>query len=162
MPKIRDFQPNDAKQVNSLALRAFEQFKGLYQDWPGFQAKIGNMSGLANVGEIIVAEVEGRIVGAVVYVGPNASKAEFFRTEWPIMRMLVVDPDFRACGIGRTLAQECIRHAKRDGASIFALHTSKLMGVALPMYLRMGFKWVSDAPAIHGVDYGIYVKELDG
>lgn len=162
MPKIRDFLPNDAKQVNSLALQAFEQFKGSYQDWPGFQAKIGNMSSLADGGEIIVAEVEGRIVGAVAYVGPNASKADFFRTEWPIMRMLVVDPDFRACGIGRALAQECIRRAKRDGASVFALHTSKLMAVALPMYLRMGFKWVSDGPAIHGVDYGIYVKELDG
>ncbi|WGS84036.1 GNAT family N-acetyltransferase [Methylomonas sp. UP202] len=162
MPKIRDFLPSDAKQVDSLALRSFEQFKGSYQDWPGFRAKIGNMSCLVDVGEIIVAELECRIVGAVVYVGPNASKAEFFRPEWSIMRMLVVDPNFRARGIGRTLAQEAIRRAKRDGASVFALHTSIVMEVALPMYLRMGFVWVSDAPAIHGVDYGIYVKELDG
>lgn len=162
MPKIRDFLPKDAKQVNYLALRAFEQFKGSYQDWPGFQAKIGSMSGFADVGEIIVAEVEGRIVGAVVYVGPNASKADFFRPEWSIMRMLAVDPCFRARGIGHALAQECIRRARRDGALVFALHTSKIMVVALPMYLRMGFNWVSDAPAIHGVEYGIYVKELDG
>lgn len=162
MPVVRNFLPSDSAQVNALALGAFEQFKGAYQDWPGFQAKIGNMSALAEVGEIVVAEVDGQIVGAVAYVSPFAPKAEFFRPEWPIMRMLVVAPDFRGHGIGRALAQECLCRAKRDGASVFALHTSKLMQVALPMYERMGFKWVSGTPAIHGVEYGVYVKELDG
>lgn len=162
MPVVRDFLPSDSAQVNTLALRAFEQFKSSYQDWPGFRAKIGNMSALADVGEIVVAEVEGQIVGAVAYVSPSTPKAEFFRPEWPIMRMLVVAPDFRGRGIGHILAQECLRRAKRDGASFIALHTSKLMQVALPMYQRMGFKWVSGTPAIHGVEYGVYVKELDG
>jgi len=162
MPVVRDFLPSDSAYVNSLALRAFEQFKGAYQDWPGFRAKIGNMSALAEVGEIVVAEVDGPIVGAVAYVSPFAPKADFFRPEWPIMRMLVVAPDFRGRGIGRALAQECLCRAKRDGASVFALHTSKLMKVALPMYERMGFKWVSGTPAIHGVEYGVYVKEIDG
>jgi ribosomal protein S18 acetylase RimI-like enzyme len=139
MSVVHDFLPSDSAQVNALALRAFEQFKDSYQDWPGFQEKIGHMSSLADVGEIIVAEVEDQIVGAVAYVGPSAPKAEFFRPGWPIMRMLVVAPDFRGRGIGRALAQECLVRAKRDGASVFALHTSKLMQVALPMYQRMGF-----------------------
>lgn len=162
MTIIREYLPSDAMQVNALALRAFEQFKDAYYDWPAFQAKIGNMSALADAGEIIVAEVEGKIVGAVAYVGPSAPKAAFFRPEWPIMRMLVVAPDSRGRGVGRSLAQECLLRAKRDGASVFALHTSELMQVALPMYQRMGFKRVSSAPAIHGVEYGVYVKELDG
>lgn len=162
MPVIREYLPSDSTQVNALALRAFEQFKDAYHDWPAFQAKIRNMSALVDAGEIIVAEVEGQIVGAVAYVGPGAPKAEFFRPEWPIMRMLVVAPGSRGRGIGRALAQECLRRAKRDGASVFALHTSELMQVALPMYQRMGFKRVSGAPAIHGVEYGVYVKELDG
>lgn len=162
MPIVRDFQQSDSPRVNALALRAFDQFKDAYEDWPGFQAKIANISSLADVGEIIVAEAERQIVGAVVYVGPGAPKAEFFRPEWPIMRMLVVAPAFRGLGIGRALAEECIRRAKRDGASVFALHTSGLMQVALLMYERMGFKRVSCAPAIHGVEYGVYLKELDG
>lgn len=162
MPAIRDFLPSDSAQVNALALQAFEQFKDAYLDWPAFRAKIGSMSALADAGEIIVADAEGQIVGAVAYVGPSIPKAEFFQPEWPIMRMLVVAPASRGSGIGRTLAQECIRRAKRDGASVFALHTSELMQVALPMYQRMGFRRVSSAPAIHGVEYGIYVKQLDG
>ena len=162
MPVIRDFRQSDTTRVNALAIRAFEQFKDAYQDWPALQAKIGDLSALANVGEVIVAEVEGQIVGAVAYVGPGAPKAAFFRPEWSIMRMLVVDPDSRGRGIGRALAEECLRRAKRDHASVFALHTSELMQVALPMYERMGFRRASSAPAIHGVEYGIYVKELDG
>lgn len=154
MPVLRDFEQRDAMQVNALALRAFEQFKDAYQDWPAFQAKIGNMSALAEVGEVIVAEMEGRIVGvgAVAYVGPGAPKAAFFRPDWAIMRMLVVDPDFRGLGIGRALAEECLRRARRDRATVFALHTSERMQVALPMYQRMGFKWASSAPAIHGIE----------
>lgn len=159
---VREFLLNDSPQVNALALVAFEQFKDSYHDWPAFREKIGNMSALAGVGEVIVAEVEGQIVGAVAYVGPGVPKAEFFLLEWPIMRMLVVSPDFRGRGIGRALAQECLRRAKRDGASVFALHTSELMHVALPMYQRMGFKWKSAAPMIHGVKYDVYAKEIDG
>ena len=162
MPWIREYLPKDSTQVNALAVRAFEQFKDAYQDWPAFRAKIGNMSALADVGEVIVAEVEGQIVGAVVYVGPGAPKAEFFRPEWPVMRMLVVAPGSRGLGIGRALAEECLRRARRDDASMFALHTSELMEIALPMYRRMGFRRESGAPAIHGVKYGVYVKELDG
>ena len=65
MPVVREYLPNDSAQVNALAQLAFEQFKDSYHDWPAFQEKIGNMSALADVGEIIVAEVEGQIVGAV-------------------------------------------------------------------------------------------------
>lgn len=162
MPVLRDFQKPDSSPVNALALQAFEQFKDAYDDWPAFRAKIADIASLADVGEIIVAETAGQIVGAVAYVGPGAPKAAFFRPEWPIMRMLVVAPDSRGLGIGRALAEECLRRAKRDGASVFALHTSTLMQVALPMYQRMGFQWVSEAPSIHGVAYGVYLKQLDG
>jgi GNAT superfamily N-acetyltransferase len=161
MHVIRDFHQADAAQVNALALLAFEQFKDAYEDWPAFQGKIGNMASLAETGEIIVAEDEGQIIGAVAYVGPGVPKADFFRPEWPIMRMLVVAPEIRGLGIGRALAEECISRARRDGASEFALHTSELMQVALPMYQRMGFQWVSGTPPIHGVEYGVYIKELD-
>lgn len=157
---IRAFLPGEAAQVDTLALQAFAQYREAYQDWPAFQAKIGNLSALAGVGEMIVAEAAGRLVGAVAYAGPNVPKAEFFRPEWPIMRMLVVAPEMRGRGIGRWLAEECLRRARRDGAAVFALHTSKLMQVALPMYQRMGFRQVASTPPIHGVDYCVYVKEL--
>lgn len=162
LPLIREYLPSDAASVNELAVQAFEQFKDAYTDWPLFRSRIANFSALAEVGEIVVATLNDRIVGAVAYIGSGAPKAEFFRAEWPIMRMLVVAPEARGHGIGRALAQECLSRAKRDGASVFALHTSELMQVALPMYQRMGFQWAATAPTIHGVKYDVYVKELDG
>jgi hypothetical protein len=35
------------------------------------------------------------------------------------------------------------------------------MTVALPMYLRIGFVRVRDAPPLFGVPYAIYVKQLE-
>ena len=77
------------------------------------------------------------------------------------MRMLVVAPAFRGLGIGRSLVEACIRRAKRDGASMFTLHTSEIMRVALPMHERLGFRRVSSAPAIHGVAYGVSIRAPD-
>lgn len=119
-----------------------------------------NMSALAEVGEIIVAELAGQIVGAVVYIAAGAPKVVFFQPEWAIMLMLVVSPAARSLGIGRALAEEYQRRAKRDHVTVFALHTSTLMQVTLPMYQRMGFKWVANTPAIYGVEYSVYIKTL--
>lgn len=157
---IRDFAPTDAAQLDALAVAAFEQYRDAYADWPAMRARIAAMSALAGSGEIIVAEQGGRIVGAVAYIGPGQPKSDMFQPEWPIMRMLVVAPDMQGHGIGRALAHDCLRRARRDGATVFALHTSAVMQVALPMYLRMGFTRWSDAPAIFGVAYAIYVKDL--
>lgn len=158
---LREFVPSDALAVNALAVAAFEQFMSAYTDWPTFRAKIEGMSTLAATGEIIVAELDQKLIGAVVYVGPRQPKSKFFEPEWPIMRMLVVAPESRGHGVGRALAKECVLRARRDGASVFALHTSEIMTVALSMYQRMGFNWRAEAPSIHGVRYGVYIKRLD-
>ncbi|WP_354456386.1 GNAT family N-acetyltransferase [Methylobacterium sp. 1030] len=74
--------------------------------------------------------------------------------------MLVVSPSHRAGGIGRMLTETCLERARRDHSPIVALHTSPIMIVALPMYLRMGFEKLRDAPDIHGVPYAVYTKSL--
>ena len=74
--------------------------------------------------------------------------------------MLVVDPQQRGAGVGRALTQACIDRAERDGSAVIALHTSPIMTVALPLYLRMGFELVRDAPPICGVPYAVYLKAL--
>ena len=157
---LRDFHPSDATAVDALGLAAFAQFADQYEDWPGFSAKISHMSSLADTGEITVAASGAHILGAVAYVGPHQPKSHFFEPEWAIMRMLVVSPSARGQGIGRALAQACMAKAQRDKAPVMALHTSTIMSVALPMYLKMGFKLIREAPAIHGVAYGVYAMPL--
>jgi len=158
---LRDFRSDDADDVNRVALAAFEQYRDSYADWPAMAAGIGRMSSLAEHGELIVAEDHGAIVGAVAYIAPEEPKAAFFDPAWPVIRMLVVDPAARGHGVGRALTEACIARARRDRSPVIALHTSPVMTVALPLYLRMGFVLLRAAPPIHGVPYGIYLKHLD-
>jgi ribosomal protein S18 acetylase RimI-like enzyme len=158
---LRDFSASDATVVNRLAVASFSQYSNDFQDWSAMVRVLEKMSEMAGNAEIIIAEHQGRVVGAVGYVPPSAPKAAHFKPEWPIIRMLVVDPDARGLGAGRALTEDCVARARRDHASEIALHTSPIMTVALPMYLRMGFVRVRDAPPLFGVPYAIYVKSLE-
>jgi ribosomal protein S18 acetylase RimI-like enzyme len=157
---VRDFRAADAPQLNDVALAAFLQFKDQYSDWPAMANGVSKMSELAESGEIIVAEDHAHIVGGVVYVPAGKPKAAYFDQSWPIIRMLVVAPHGRGRGIGRRLTEECIGRARRDGAPLIALHTTTIMTVAQPMYIRMGFELLRNSPPIFGVPYGIYTKSL--
>jgi ribosomal protein S18 acetylase RimI-like enzyme len=158
--RIRDYQGSDADNLNRVAIAAFSQFREHYQDWPAMLASLSKTSDLSASGEVIIAELQHAFAGAVAYFGPDRPKAPFFDQRWPIIRMLVVDPAFRGNGIGRALTDECIARARRDGSPIIALHTSPIMTVALPMYLRMGFVKAHDAPPIFGAAYAVYTKAL--
>jgi GNAT superfamily N-acetyltransferase len=157
---IRDYRTSDAEDVNRVAVSAFDQFRDQYQDWPAMLAGLSKTSALSATGEVVVAEYQDRFAGAVAYFGPNRRKAPFFDQDWPVIRMLVVDPAFRGKGLGRALSTECIARAKRDGSPVIALHTSPIMTVALPMYLKMGFVKAYDAPPLFGVAYAVYTKAL--
>ena len=158
--RLRDYQRADAENLNRIAVSAFDQFQDHYSDWPAMRAGLSKTSDLGVSGEVIIAELQGTFAGAVAYFGPNSQKAAFFDQRWPIIRMLVVDPAFRGKGIGRALSNACIARARRDGSPIIALHTSPIMSVALPMYLKMGFVKAHDAPPIFGVAYAVYTKAL--
>jgi predicted N-acetyltransferase YhbS len=157
---LREFREADAREIDRLAVKAFQEYSSSYSDWPAMAAAYGRMSELAKTGEIVVAETSGRIVGAVAYIPPHRAKPRYFDEAWPVIRTLIVDPNSRGAGVGRALTQECINRAKRDKSPVIALHTSAIMTVALPMYLRMGFEWHRDAPPVYGVPYAVYLKKL--
>jgi len=157
---LREFRESDAQEINRLAVTAFEEFGSNYSDWPALAASYARMSDLAKGGEIVVAEIAGNIAGAVAYIPPHQGKPRYFDQAWPVIRTLVVDPKRRGAGVGRALTQQCIERARRDGSPVIALHTSAIMKVALAMYLRMGFEWHHDAPAVYGVPFAVYLKKL--
>jgi len=160
-PRLRDFRPSDAAHVNRVARAAFAEFRAAYSDWAAMSAAVSAMSRLTSVGELIVAEVDGALVGAVAYIAPDRPKPDFFDASWPIVRMLVVDPGFRGRGVGRALMQECLNRARRDGSAVLGLHTSPIMPTALSMYRKLGFRLQRDAPAIYGVPSAVYLMRLE-
>ncbi len=162
MYKLRNYTVLDAQKINDLAVLAFDQFKTFYDNWQTFSEKLASFSELSHTAEIIVAEdLNGEILGAVAYVPEETIKAEYFPKNTPIIRMLVVNPTVRGLGIGKALSLECICRAKRDNCQNIALHTSSIMSIALPMYLRMNFKEYGKAPDIYSVKYNVYLKSID-
>jgi ribosomal protein S18 acetylase RimI-like enzyme len=159
--QIRPYETADANAVNSVALSAFAQYESIYQDWETLTRGVGSMSSLAGHSELIVAEERDRIIGAVAYCAPGSTpRAEFFDPEWPIIRMLVVEPSARGKGVGRRLTDECIERARRTGAPLIALHTSPAMEAALKMYLKMGFTVERAVAPRFGVSYAVYTLNL--
>ncbi|VXA99618.1 GNAT family N-acetyltransferase [Massilia sp. 9I] len=159
---LRPFVPSDRDAVNRVAQAAFAQYEHHYQDWPSFNEGIGRMADLSEVAELLVAEVDGDIAGAVVHVGPGSPRSAIFPQEWSVIRMLVVAPGYRGHGVGRQLVAACLRAAMRDGAPAIGLHTSPIMASALRMYTGIGFTRDCDLDPIRGVPYGRYMLPQAG
>jgi len=157
---IRAYVDADRDAVNAVARAAFAQYAADYEDWPSFIEGIGRMADLAAHADLLVAEQDGAIVGAVAHVGPGRPRAAFFPDEWSVIRMLVVDPRRRGQGAGRLLVAGCLRLAMEAGAPAVGLHTSPVMASALRMYEALGFMRDQDLAPIRGVPYGRYVLPL--
>jgi ribosomal protein S18 acetylase RimI-like enzyme len=154
---IRDFRPADRDAVNAVALAAFAQYAGDYDDWPAFRAGIARMADLADDGDLLVAECGGTVVGAVVHVGPGRPRSAIYPDDWSVLRMLVVDPAWRGGGVGRALVGAALERSARAGAPAIGLHTSPIMTAALRLYASLGFVREHDLAPIRGVPYARYV-----
>jgi ribosomal protein S18 acetylase RimI-like enzyme len=160
--EVRDAVAVDHSAINALAVEAWQVLKDGYDrdQWDGMLASIGKMSSLAERGRLIVASDNRQIFGAVAYMPPKASNPDIFPEGWPSIRMLVIRPACRNLGIGRRLTEECVRRAKRDHADCIGLHTSPIMTVAQPLYLRMGFVKDMELNPIAGAAYARYVLKF--
>ena len=154
---IRNYPETDRAAVNAVALAAFAQYAGDYDDWPAFSAGIGRMADLAADGDLLVAERDGAVVGAVVHVGPGRPRSAIYPDDWSVIRMLVVDPAARGAGVGRALVAGTLERARRAEAPAIGLHTSPIMATALRLYEGIGFRREHDLPPIRGVPYARYM-----
>lgn len=91
---------------------------------------------------------------------PSQSKAYEWDSkaiEYPEIRMLAVNPEYRSKGIGKALVQHCIDRARQQSYEFIGLHTGSFMKDAISLYEKMGFTRVPDLDFIP-LDDGITVK----
>ena len=154
---IRAAREPEREAADQVARRAFAEYEHDYPDWRPVLDGGNPMSKIAAEGELLVAEVDGAIVGCVGYIPPGRSRDPVFEKEWAALRFMAVDPAHRGQGISRALAEECARRAKRDGAKALALFTSPAMKIAIAMYKRMGFEFQREIAPVHGMAAELYL-----
>jgi len=139
---IRDARVEELDKISLLLKDAYLQYRELLpsEAWNYYVTDIMNVSGRMEESQLIVAEVDGHLAGAITLYLDGASPGEQGWPEgWARLRLLAVHPRYRGRGIGRALMEECLRRCVRKGIRTVGLHTTEMMDLARRMYERMGF-----------------------
>ncbi len=141
---VRDARPGDLDALSALIRDSYEEYRGSIPEWvwQSYAQDITDVAHRLEAGEVIVAEMQGRLVGTISFYPDGRRSDEGWPEGWASLRVLAVHPDCRGLGVGRRLMEECFRRCREKGIPTVGLHTSKLMAIAREMYRRMGFQRV--------------------
>ena len=157
---VRAARPEEYLFVGDLVVDAYRTLNDTGD--ASYEAMMRDVASRAASSQVLVAEVDGSILGTVTYVPPGGDLAEVDDPTAATIRMLGVSPAARGRGVGQALVSRCILDAVRDGAARVRLDTRTSMTSAQRLYERLGFirepdhDW-SPAP---GIDLVAYVLEL--
>ena len=145
---IRDASLARYGLVADLNVEAYREFANAIgpEHWATMEATLRNVKARSAESQLIVAEVDGSIAGALAYYPPGGPRsfplAQMIPPAAAYLAVLAVSPRFRRAGVAgahRRVHRECIEGARRDGADEIWLVTSELMPAARALYEGFGF-----------------------
>jgi ribosomal protein S18 acetylase RimI-like enzyme len=135
-PRIRRVRPDEYDAVGELTARVYRE--GGFGS-ASYEPALRDAASRDASAEVLVADLDGRVVGAVTVVTRGGDWAERSGPGEAEIRMLVVDPGVRGAGTGETLVRACIDRAREDGCTVLRLSTEPTMTTAHRLYERLGF-----------------------
>jgi predicted N-acetyltransferase YhbS len=141
---VQDAQPSDHPGIRAVLLAAYQEYAAMLPPavFDRYVEDIVDVDARSRVGQLIVAERAGRIVGAVTYYADAAAEGFGWPSGWAGLRALGVDPAVRGRGIGHALMRAGMDRARAAGTAVICLHTAEFMTAAAAMYEAMGFQRV--------------------
>lgn len=138
--EIREARPDEYEAAGEVAVETYREF---YRAALGsYEEHLRDAAARAKAGMLLVAVVDGRVLGSVSYV-PDAASDLATRSQKPdeaSIRMLSIAPEAKRRGIGRALSQACIARARAEGKRRVVLHADEIMTAARELYESLGFK----------------------
>ncbi|MBO9128595.1 GNAT family N-acetyltransferase [Bacillus sp. 165] len=142
--KIRDAVKSELEFIREQRIQAYSEYTRAVsaEHWAALKKAISSDADIQPGVELIVAEVDGRIVGSVTLfpAKTDAYEGSIDELDYPEIRMLAVAPEARGKGVATALVYECIRRAKAKGFVAIGLHTGEFMESAIKLYERIGFE----------------------
>jgi predicted N-acetyltransferase YhbS len=141
MVTIRSAHAGDHARLRSLLLSAYLEYRDVLPA-AAFAAYVCDLVAVerrADIGEILVAEHDGALVGTVTFYANAVDDG----MDWPAgvssVRAMAVPPWARDRGVGGALLAACVARAEQRGSGQLCLHTAPFMAAAVRMYEAAGF-----------------------
>ncbi len=133
---MREARPQEYGDIGELTASTYlaEGFAGT--DYAQVLRDVGARAATATV---LVALLEGRLVGAVTVATDGGAFAEQAEAGEAVIRMLVTDPAARGRGVGATLVEACLEAARAASCVVVRLSSAPTMTAAHRIYERRGF-----------------------
>ncbi|HEY8481747.1 MAG TPA: GNAT family N-acetyltransferase [Spirillospora sp.] len=135
---VRPARPDEYDLVGDLTVEVYVD-GGLVSPASSYVAVLRDAADRAARSDLLVAEVDGEVVGAVAYCPPGTPYAQVAGPDEAEFRMLAVREKARGRGAGTAMVRACVDRARAAGLRGLRLSTQANMVEAHRMYERMGF-----------------------
>jgi ribosomal protein S18 acetylase RimI-like enzyme len=104
-----------------------------------YEPQLRDVASRAKTATVLVAELDGELVGAVTVATRGGEWAEQSVPGEAVIRMLVVAAAARGSGTGEALVRAGLEAARADGCTLVRLSSQENMTAAHRLYERLGF-----------------------
>lgn len=150
---IRPVRPEEYDEVGRLLVAAYDSVGTIEGRYRSFMADTG--ARVADGAEVLVAEVDERVVGTVTFADSGNAHHEHGPHSDCGFRLLGVDPEAHGQGYGRQLVEYCIDHARRLGRLRLMIYSVEWMRPAHRLYESMGFQRRPDRDVVFPAGVGL-------
>jgi putative acetyltransferase len=134
---IRDFRVGDEAAFAALNLHWIEEYFGVEEsDRRQLENPVSSL--LEPGGAIVLAELDGRVVGCGALAVPHEATTDG-RTWLEVVKM-ATDPSAQGAGLGAAILDRLIEKARNRGADALWLETNSRLEAATRLYRRKGFR----------------------
>ena len=133
---VRPARPEELDEAGRITLDAYREYERDFPSnyWEPYAVELANARRRAEAGIVVVAEREGRLVGAA------ALRVDPYEAETMYLQMVAADPGVRRAGIGLAIMDYAFAYARQQGATTLKWNTVSFMHPARKLYAHLGYE----------------------